>query len=90
MRDFPVAQMMKNLPAMQNTQVGSLGSEDLPEKEMTTHSSIFAWRIPWTEEPGGLQSVGLEESDTAKQLTLLLLYMYDDWLLTKVQLPNNG
>ena len=58
MRDFAVARMMKNLPAMQDTQVQSLGSEDLPEKEMTTHSSILAWRIPWTEEPGGLQSVG--------------------------------
>ena len=56
--DFPVAQMVKNLPAMQKTQVRSLGWEDLLEKGMTTHSSILAWRIPWTEEPGGLQSMG--------------------------------
>ena len=56
-----VAQMVKNLPAMQELQgmrVGSLGWEDLLEKEMATHSSIFAWRIPWTEELCSLQSVG--------------------------------
>ena len=46
-----VAQMVKNLPAVQETQVWSLGQEDPLEKEMTTHSSILAWRIPWTEEP---------------------------------------
>ena len=50
--------MVKNLPAMQETQVRSLGQEDPLEKEMATHSSILAWRIPWTEEPGGLQSMG--------------------------------
>ena len=50
--------MVKNLPAMQETWVGSLGWEDLLEKEMATHYSILAWRIPWTEEPGGLQSMG--------------------------------
>ena len=55
-----VAQMVKNLPAMQETQVQSLGPEDLLEKGMATHSSILAWRIPWTEEPGGLQSMGLQ------------------------------
>ena len=49
-----LAQMVKNLPAMQKTQVGSLAGEDPLEKGMTTHSSILAWRIPWTEEPGGL------------------------------------
>ena len=49
-----VAQMVKNLPAMQETQVWSLGRENPQEKRMATHSSIFAWRIPWTEEPGGL------------------------------------
>ena len=49
---------VKNLPAMQEIQVRSLGWEDPLEKEMTTHSSILAWRIPWTEEPGGLQSMG--------------------------------
>ena len=52
------AQTGKNLPAMQETQVQSLGQEDPLEKGMTTHSSIPAWRIPWTEEPGGLQSMG--------------------------------
>ena len=55
-----VAQKVKNLPAMQETWVQSLGWEDSLEKEMATHSGILAWRIPWTEEPGGLQSVGLQ------------------------------
>ena len=55
-----VAQMVKNLPAMQETLVRSLGREDPLEKEMATHSSILAWRIPWTEEPSGLQSTGLQ------------------------------
>ena len=55
-----MAQMVKNLPAMQETRVRSLGGEDPLEKEMATHSSILAWRIPWTEEPGGLQSMGLQ------------------------------
>ena len=50
--------MVKNLPAMWETQVQSLGQEDPLEKTMATHSSILAWRIPWTEEPGGLQSMG--------------------------------
>ena len=49
---------------MQETQVQSLGQEDAQEKEMATHSNIFAWEIPWTEEPGGLQSMGFQESDT--------------------------
>ena len=53
-----VAQTVKNLPAIQKTQVQSLGQEDALEKGMATHSSILAWRIPWTEEPGGLQSMG--------------------------------
>ena len=52
--------MVKNLPAMQETQVQSLGGEDPLEKEMATHSNILAWRFPWTEEPGGLQSMGLQ------------------------------
>ena len=50
--------MVKNPPAMQETWVQSLGWEDPLEKEMATHSSILAWRIPWAEEPGGLQSKG--------------------------------
>ena len=53
-----VAQSVKNLPAVQETRVGSLGWEDPLEKEMATHSSILAWKISWTEEPGGLQSMG--------------------------------
>ena len=52
-----VAQMVKNLPAMQETWVQSLDWEDSLAKRMSTHSSILAWRIPWTEEPGGLQSM---------------------------------
>ena len=55
-----MAQTVKNLPAMQETQFRSLGLEDPLEKEMATHSIIPAWRIPWTEEPGGLQSMGLQ------------------------------
>ena len=50
--------MLKNLPAMRETWAQSLGQEDPLEKGMATHSSILAWRIPWTEEPGGLQSMG--------------------------------
>ena len=53
-----VAQMVKNLLAMQETRVQSLGQEDSLEKGMATHSGILTWRIPWTEEPGGLQSIG--------------------------------
>ena len=53
-----VAHMVKNLPAMQETWVQSLGQEDLLEEGIATHSSILAWRIPWTEEPGGLHSMG--------------------------------
>ena len=54
---------------MQETQVWSLSQEDPLEKGMATHSSILAWRIPWTEEPGGLQSMGHKESDMTGQLT---------------------
>ena len=55
-----MAEMVKYLPAVQEMQVRSLGREDPLEKRMATHSSILAWRILWTEEPGGLQSVGLQ------------------------------
>ena len=55
-RAFPTTQLVKNLPAMQETQVQCLGQEDPLEKEMATQSNILAWKIPWTEEPGGLQS----------------------------------
>ena len=57
-----MSQTVKNLPAMQETWVQSLGGEDPLEKGMATHSSILAWRIPWTEEPGGLQVHGVAKS----------------------------
>ena len=57
-RTSVVAQIVKNLPAIQETQVQSLSLEDPLEKGVATHSSILAWMIPWTEEPGGLQSLG--------------------------------
>ena len=53
--------MVKNLPAMQEARVQSLGQEDILENEIAMHSSILAWRIPWTEEPGRLQSMGLQK-----------------------------
>ena len=59
-----VAQTVKNSLAMLETQVQSLGWEDPPEKGMAVHSSILAWEITWTEEPGGLQSMGLQKSQT--------------------------
>ena len=55
-------QTVKNLPAMQESWIRSLGQEDPLEKGMEIHSSILAWRIPWTEKPGGLQSVGSQSS----------------------------
>ena len=58
LQSFPDDSVVKNLPAKQETQVGSLGWKDPLEKEMATHSSILAWKIPWTEETGELQSVG--------------------------------
>ena len=59
-----VAQMVKRLPAMRETRVRSLGWEDLLEKAMAPHSSVLAWKILWTEEPGGLQSKALQKSQT--------------------------
>ena len=68
-----MVQMVKNLPAVWETWVQSLGREDPLEKGMAFHSSILAWRIPWTEEPGGgLQSIALQKLDMAEQLTLSL------------------
>ena len=64
-----VAQRLKRLPGMQEAWFQSLGQEDPLEKEMATHSSTLDWRIPWAEDPGGLQSIGSEESDTAEQLS---------------------
>ena len=72
---FHGGSVVKNLPAMQETQVWSLSREDPLEEGMATHSSIPAWRIPWTEEPGGLQSIGLHRvSQTTKQQQQCLLY----------------
>ena len=63
-----ITQSVKNLPAVQETRIQFLGREDPLEKEMATHSSIFTWRIPQTEEPGGLQSIGSQEPDTTWRL----------------------
>ena len=60
-----VAQLVKNLPTIQNTWVQSLGDEDALEKEMATRSSILVWKTPWTEEPGRLQSMRSQESETS-------------------------
>ena len=60
----PVTQTVKNLPTMRETRVQSQGKEDPLEKGMANHSSILAWRIPWTEQPGGLQSMGLQRVRT--------------------------
>ena len=59
-----VVQTVKHLPAMQETRIQSLGREDPLEKEMATQYSILAWEIPWTQEPGGLQSMGSQKSQT--------------------------
>ena len=77
-----VAQMVKHLPTIRETQVRSLGREDPLEKEMATHSSILAWKIPWTEDPGRLQFMGLQKvrHDWATSL-LLSMANYIDHLL---------
>ena len=68
--------MVKNLPAMQETWIQSLGQEDALGKGKATHSSILAWRIPRTEEPGRLQSIGCKELDTTKLLTLFYTHTH--------------
>ena len=68
--------MLKSVPAMWETWVRSLAREDPLEKEMATHSSILAWRIPWMEELGGLQSMGHKESDTTERLHFHLLNIH--------------
>ena len=91
-----MVQMVENLPAMQETQVGSLGLEDVVEKEMAIHSSILGWKIPWTEESGGLQSRGSHMgsdmgSDMTEQLTLSGRYSYDPLLqMRKLRHRLNG
>ena len=67
---FQLAQMVKNQPTMLATWVQALGQEDPLEKEMATHSSILAWRIPWTEEPGRLQSMGSQSQTCLNDFTL--------------------
>ena len=71
-----MAQRVKSLPAMWETQVCSLGGEDPSEKGMATHSSILAWRIPWTEEPGRLQSMGLQRVGHDQATSTLTLTVY--------------
>ena len=68
---FPDGSVMKNPSEMQEMWVRPLGWDDALEKEMATHSSILAWRIPWTQEPGGLQSMASQRVDRTEQLTLL-------------------
>ena len=63
-----MAQVVKNLPAMQEIGLQSLGQEDRPKQEMATHCGILLWEIPWTEEPGGLQSMGLQSWTRLKRL----------------------
>ena len=70
-----VAQMVKNLPAMWENWVQSLGQEDPLKKVMATHSSILAWRIPWTEEPGGLQSMGSQRGIQAREIRIYARYL---------------
>ena len=79
-RDSLLAQSVKNLPAMPETWVQFLGQEEPLEKEMATHSNILAWEIPWTEEPGGLWSIGSQTASVRQRLKLLhahaFIYMY--------------
>ena len=78
---FPDGSDGKELPAMQDTWVRSLGQEDPLKKGMATHSSILAWRIPWTEEPGRLQSVGRRELDMTERLSIVHSTSYDSRVL---------
>ena len=78
-----VAQMVKRLSAMQETRVWSLGREDPLEKEVAIHSSILAWRIPWREEPGRLQSMGWQRVGHDWATSLSLIYLLASWWLEK-------
>ena len=84
-----VTQLVKNLPAKQKTWVWFLGQEDPLEKEMATHSSTLTWRIPWTEEPGRVQSMGYKESDMTVQLTFTFNWRRE-WQPTPVFLPGKS
>ena len=85
--------MVKRLPAMQETWIQSQGWKDLPEKEMATHSSTFAWKIPWMEEPGRLQSMGLQRDITlltkihlVKAMVFpIVIYGYEGWTIKKAE-----
>ena len=76
MKTSLVAQMVKHPSTMRETRVRALGWKDPLEKEMATHSSTLAWRIPWMEELGGLQSTGRKESDTTERLHFTSLHLY--------------
>ena len=83
-----VAQVVKRLPAMQETRVRSLGGEDLLEKEMATHSSILAWKIPWREEPGGPQSIGSQKS--TKTFAFFFFFFHNDWEVVTTREDSRG
>ena len=91
-----MAQTVKNLLAMQETQVQSLGQKDPLEKGMTTHSNILAWRISWTEEIGGLQSIVLQlthtHAHTSEGMTTVPLRGGDIWITTSGEIndPSSG
>ena len=77
--------MVKRLPAIQETWVQSLGREDPLEKEMAPHSSTLAWKIPWTEEPGRLQSMGLQRVDYDRETSLSFFLSFFLWLETTLE-----
>ena len=78
---FPGGSVVKNPPASAEDASSIPGLEDPLEEEMATHSSILAWRIPWTKKPGGLQSIGLQESDMTEQLsTKPKTRLFDRWV----------
>ena len=79
--DFPIAQVVTNLPAMQETWLWSLGQEDTLEKGMATHFSILAWRIPWTEEPGRLHSVGSQRVGHDWATNTTICFRHSDWVV---------
>ena len=84
---FPVAQTVKNLPAMQETWVRSLDQEDPLEKGLATHSSTLAWRIPWTEEPGGLQSMGWQSQTQLTNYHFHFLFLHIKILKARKSTP---
>ena len=85
-----MAHMVKNLPTMWETWVQSLGQDDPLKKEMANHSSMLAWEIPWTEHPGGLQSMGLQRvghNSVTKQQQNIPLYLDSPILKTRNRVP---